>query len=431
MNSSRRKRRNIRLLLTARGVRAFGDGFVSILLPVYLTGIGFGAFEVGALTTAMLLGPAMMTLGIGLIAHRLKTVRLLATATTLMVLSGIGYAFETEFWPLLIIALVGTLSPTASDVSVFAPLEQTLLSNAVVPQQRRSIFATYSLIGSLLSAVGCLFASAPEIVARTVQTPPNRALQGMFLLYAFLGAIAFMIYRQLKSPAETETPVSEAAIGPLGPSRRIVLTLAALFSLDSFGGGFFVQSLLALWLFDHFGLSLTAAGSLFFWSGLLSAFSYPVAVRLARRIGLVNTMVFTHLPSNICLMLVPFAPTLGIAIALLLIRSTLSQMDVPARTSYVMAVVTPPERPAAASITATPRSLAGAASPVLAGYLLGLSSFGWPLVIGGGLNSLYDLLLLFMFRKVRPPEEQVSADVNGDVASSYHVADPSVTPTRS
>src|SRR6516162_3704570 len=333
MSSSHFNRRNIRLLLTARGVRAFGDGFVSILVPVYLTGIGFGAFEVGALTTAMLLGPAMMTLGIGLIAHRLKTVRLLATATTLMVLSGIGYAFETEFWPLLIIALVGTLSPTASDVSVFA----------VVPEGRTSIFATYSLIGSVLSAVGCLFARAPEIVARTVQIPPNRALQGMFLVYAFLGAIAFMIYRQLKPPAETETPVSEPAIGPLGPSRRIVLTLAALFGLDSFGGGFFVQSLLALWLFEHFGLSLTAAGSLFFWSGLLSAFSYPVAVRLARRIGLVNTMVFTHLPSNVCLMLVPFAPTLGIAIALLLIRSALSQMDVPARTSYVMAVVTPSE----------------------------------------------------------------------------------------
>src|SRR5499427_6765936 len=201
MNSSHRKRRNLRLLLTARGVRAFGDGFVSILLPVYLTSIGLGAFEVGALTTAMLLGPAMMTLGIGLIAHRIKTVRLLATATTLMVLSGIGYAFETEFWPLLIIALVGTLSPTASDVSVFAPLEQTLLSNAV-PQQRTSIFATYSLIGSVLSAVGCLFASAPEIVARTGLIHPNSALQGMFLVYAFLGAIAFMIYRQLKSPAE-------------------------------------------------------------------------------------------------------------------------------------------------------------------------------------------------------------------------------------
>jgi predicted MFS family arabinose efflux permease len=251
----------------------------------------------------------------------------------------------------------------------------------------------------------------------------------MFLVYAFLGAIAFMIYRQLKSPSEA--PVSEPASGPLGPSRRVVFTLAALFSLDSFGGGFFVQSLLALWLFDHYGLSLTAAGSLFFWSGLLSAFSYPVAVRLVRRIGLVNTMVFTHLPSNVCLMLVPFAPTLGIAIALLLIRSTLSQMDVPARTSYVMAVVTPPERPAAASVTAAPRSIAGAVGPVLAGYLLGLSSFGWPLVIGGSLNCLYDLLLLFMFRKVQPPEEQVLEDVHGDVASSYHVVNPSVTPTRS
>jgi len=163
MNSSRRKRRNIRLLLTAQGVRAFGDGFVSILLPVYLTGIGFGAFEVGALTTAMLLGPAMMTLGIGLIAHRLKTVRLLATATTLMVLSGIGYAFETEFWPLLIIALVGTLSPTASDVSVFAPLEQTLLSNAVVPQQRTSIFATYGLIGSVLVPSGACSRALPRL----------------------------------------------------------------------------------------------------------------------------------------------------------------------------------------------------------------------------------------------------------------------------
>jgi MFS family permease len=405
MSNPSAKRHNLHLLLTAKGVRSFGDGFISILVPVYLTGIGFGAFEVGVLTTAMLLGPAMMTLVIGLIAHGLRIVRLLTRATMLMVLSGMGFALETKFWPLLVIALIGTLSPTTSDVSVFAPLEQTLLSNAVRPERRTSIFASYSLIGSVLGAVGCLFASAPEILARISPIPANRALQGMFLIYALLGGFTFVIYRQLRSPVEVME--SEPAIGPLGPSRRIVFTLAALFSLDSFGGGFFVQSLLALWLFDRFGLSLIAAGSLFFWSGLLSAFSYPVAVRLASRIGLVNTMVFTHLPSNVCLMLVPLAPTLGVAIGLLLVRSALSQMDVPARTSYVMAVVTQPERPAAASITSAPRSLAGAASPVLAGYLLGLSSFGWPLVIGGSLNSLYDLLLLFMFRKVRPPEEQV------------------------
>jgi MFS family permease len=171
MSGSDRERRIVRLLLTARGIRSFDDGFVSILVPVYLTGLGFGAFEVGAVTMAMLLGPAMMTLAIGLIAHRLRTVRLLTSAATLMVLSGIGYALETEFWPLLVIALIGTLSPTASDVSVFAPLEQTLLSNAVLPERRTGIFASYSLIGSVLGSVGCLFASAPEIVAGSVSCP--------------------------------------------------------------------------------------------------------------------------------------------------------------------------------------------------------------------------------------------------------------------
>ena len=182
--------------------------------------------------------------------------------------------------------------------------------------------------------------------------------------------------------------------------------MAALFSLDSFGGGFVVQSLLALWLFQRFHLSAATAGTIFFWTGVLSAFSFPVAVRIARRIGLVNTMVFTHLPSNLFLMLVPFMPNLPLAIALLLARNALSQMDVPTRNSYVMAVVTPEERPAAASVTTVPRSLATAASPLLSGYLFGLSTFGWPLVIGGALKGIYDVLLLVMFKAVRPPEEE-------------------------
>jgi len=330
-----------------------------------------------------------------------------------MVFSGIGYAYATEFWPLLVIAFVGTLNPTASDVGVFVPLEQTVLSEAVAPAKRTSMFASYSLVRSLAGALGCLFAGAPEMLARIAPIAMDQALRGMFVSYALLGAAAFIIYRRLNLsmiPAQrTSTTI------PLGPSRRTVYTLAALFSLDSFGGGFFVQSLMALWLFERFGLSLTATASLFFWTGVLSAFSYAVAARLASRIGLVNTMVLTHLPSNLCLMLVPCAPGLEIAIALLLVRSALSQMDVPARTSYVMAVVTPPERPASASITAAPRSIAGAASPILAGYLLGLSTSGWPLVIGGALNSLFDLLLFGMFRGVRPPEEQLS-DVPGHAA---------------
>jgi MFS family permease len=393
----------VRLLLAARGIRAFADGFVSILLPEYLTRLGISVFEIGAITTAMLLGPAVITLAVGLVAHRLQIERLLTGAAALMVLSGIGYAYATEFWPLLVIALVGTLNPTASEVGVFVPLEQTVLSNTVAPVHRTSVFASNSLVGSLVGALGCLFAGAPELLTRIAPSALDQALRGMFVGYALLGAAAFMVYRRLNLPL---VPASRALpTTPLGPSRRIVYTLAALFSLDSFGGGFFVQSLMALWLFEHFGLSLTAAASLFFWTGLLSAFSYPVAAWLARRIGLVNTMVVTHLPSNVCLMLVPFAPGLESAIALLLVRSALSQMDVPARTSYVMAIVTPPERPAAASLTAAPRSIAGAASPILAGYLLGLSAFGWPLVIGGGFNSVYDLLLLWMFRRLRPPEE--------------------------
>jgi predicted MFS family arabinose efflux permease len=184
-----------------------------------------------------------------------------------------------------------------------------------------------------------------------------------------------------------------------------VLTLAALFSLDAFAGGLVVQSLLALWLFERFGLSLATAGAIFFWTGVLSALSYFAAAWIAERIGLINTMVFTHLPANLCLALVPFAPSLPLAIALLLVRSALSQMDVPTRTSYVMAVVAPEERPAAASVTSVPRSLAAAASPTLAGAMLAASGFGWPLVLAGGLKAVYDLLLLVMFRNVRPPEE--------------------------
>jgi predicted MFS family arabinose efflux permease len=229
----------------------------------------------------------------------------------------------------------------------------------------------------------------------------------MFAIYMVLGFATFLLYRRMPLPVAS---VRRERQQPLGQSKRIVLTLAALFSIDAFGGGFFVQSLLALWFFDRFGLSVSAAGSIFFWTGLLAPFSYPAAARLSRRFGLINTMVFTHLPSNLCLVLMPFMPSLWPAVALLLVRSALSQMDVPTRTSYVMAVVTPAERTAAASITSVPRSLASAVSPSIAGYLLTLSSFGWPLVIGGTIKAVYDLLLLVMFRRVRPPEEQVAAE---------------------
>jgi len=224
----------------------------------------------------------------------------------------------------------------------------------------------------------------------------------MFVAYAAFGIVTLLLYRPLTPAIEAKT---EAHHKPLGQSKRLVYGLAALFGMDSFGTGFLVQSLLALWLYQRFQISVTTAAEILFWSGICSAVSYLVAVPIAERIGLINTMVFTHLPSNVLLALVPFAPDLWVAIALLLARSALSQMDVPTRSSYVMAVVAPEERPAAASVTAVPKTFAWAAGSLISGYLLTLSTFGWPLLIGGVVKGVYDLLLLYNFQKVRPPEE--------------------------
>jgi MFS family permease len=394
----------VRLLLAARGLRAIGDGLVSLLLPVYLLELGHGPFETGVIATATLAGSALLTLLVGLYAHRASGRRLLVGAAALMALTGIAFATFEDFWPLLIVAFVGTLNPSSGDVSVFLPLEQAQLARMASDRDRTRLFARYSFMGSIMAAVGALGAALPEAAAELFGFGLRPALQAAFLVYAALGGLALLLYRRLPRDLPSAEP-DAAPAKPLGRSRRIVLTLAALFSLDAFAGGLVVQSLLALWLFERFGLSLAAAGAIFFWAGVLSALSYFAAAWIAERIGLINTMVFTHLPSNLCLALVPFSPNLWLAIALLLMRSALSQMDVPTRTSYVMAVVAPEERAAAASVTAVPRSLAAAASPVLAGALLATSGFGWPLVLAGGLKAAYDLLLLLMFRKVRPPEE--------------------------
>ena len=391
-----------RLLLWGRGLRAFGDGFVSLLLPFYLTLLGFSPSAVGLLITATLAGSAALTLMVGVTAHRFGQRGLLVAATLLMIATGIGFTLETRFWPLLVIGFLGTLNPSSGDVSIFLPLEQALLAETVSDRSRTAVFAVYSLVGSLVAAAGSLAAGLPDLLSKAWPLSLATALQAMFALYALLGLATYYLYRRLPPRLDRHNAAQRQA---LGPSRGIVLTLAALFSLDAFGGGFIVQSLLALWLFDRFGLSLAAAGSFFFWSGLLSAGSYLAAARIARRIGLVNTMVWTHLPSNLLLILAPFAPSLWLALALLLARSALSQMDVPTRTSYVMAVVTPGERAAAAGVTSVPRSLAAAASPLASGYLLGLSAFGWPLVAAGALKGIYDLLLLLLFRHRRPPEE--------------------------
>jgi MFS family permease len=396
---------SIRRLLWARGLRAFADGYVSLLLPVYLIGLGLTPLQVGMIATGTLLGSGALTLLVGLRANRFGSRALLLAASALMCATGVGFAAVSSFWPLLVIAVVGTLNPSSGDVSVFLPLEHAVLAHVVSDRERTATFARYSLVGAFAGALGALFAAAPELLAGALKLEVRDLYPWMFLVYATLGLVSGLIYRAL--PA-ARAPGRGAPAAPLRESRRIVYTLAALFSLDAFGGGFIVQSLLALWLFEKFQLSTTVAGTIFFWTGVFSAFSYLVAARIAHRIGLVNTMVFTHLPSSVLLLLTPFAPGLGWVIALLLLRSALSQMDVPTRSSYVMAVVSPAERAAAAGITSVPRSLASAVSPLIAGYLLGLSAFGWPLIVAGAVKIAYDLMLLATFRAVRPPEEVAS-----------------------
>jgi len=378
-------------LLVARTLRAFADGYMAILLPAYLLAIGLGTLEVGVIATATMLGSALATVAVGAWGHRFRSHRLLRGAALLMALTGLCFAASSSFWPLLVVAFFGTLNPSSGDVSVFLPLEHARLAGAARGHARTALFARYSLFGAVAAALGALAAAAPaQLVARGVSELV--ALRAMFVLYGVVGLLVWLLYRRQPQPVpDDEADASPPA--PLGPSRAIVVRLAALFSVDAFAGGLVVNSLMALWLLERFGLSLTQAGAFFFWAGLLSAASQLAAPVVARRIGLLNTMVFTHIPANVCLVLAAWAPSLPVALALLFIRSALSQMDVPTRTAYVMAVVTPAERPAAASFTAVPRSLAGALSPTLSGALFAAGWIAAPLVVCGVLKICYDLTL--------------------------------------
>jgi len=380
-------------------VRGFGDGFAIIILPAYLASAGFDPVQIGIAATASLLGTALLTLAIGFIAPRHDLRNLLLGCSGLMTLTGLAVPVFEQFALIALVCFVGTINPATGDLGVHIPLEHAMIAQSVAPANRTSAFARYSLIGALSMAAGSLAAALPDFAAPLGLTTFS-VFKLMFYGYAALGLLSAFLYRRLPH-VQMEDRRSE----PLGPSRRVVYKLSALFFLDAFAGGFVVQSLLALWLFEKFDLSLSTASIFFFWATTLSAFSYPVAAWLAKRIGLINTMVFTHIPSNILLIIAAFSPHLWLALALLLLRAALSQMDVPTRTSYVMAVVTPPERTVAASVTAVPRSLASSISPAMAGVLLTLTFTGWPLIICGILKTTYDLMLLFSFRHVKPPEE--------------------------
>jgi MFS family permease len=379
-----------RPLVVARALRAFTDGFGSVLLARYLTNLGFSAFETGVIITATLLGSAVLTLYSGLRLGHWHARTVLYAACGLMIFTGFGFAAVTRFWPLLVVAFFSTLNPSGGDVSVFLPTEQAVLADLTDVGERPHRFAFYNFGAALAAAAGALASALPDRIARERGWELLTVQRVSFLLYAVVAVVIIFVYRHLRIPDY----VASAPRRGLHRSRGIVLRLSALFSLDSAAGGMAVQSILVLYLDLRFDLSPAATGATLAVAGVLSAISQLVSARLAARIGLVRTMVFTHLPANIFLVLAGIVPNAATAITFLLLRAALSQMDVPARQALVMRLVEPDERAAAASVTNVPRSLAAALTPALAGLLLTKSTFGWPLVIAGVAKGIYDLLLL-------------------------------------
>ncbi len=407
-------------VIIARGMRNFGYGFTSVLFGVTLSAAGFSIVQVGLLLTVALVGDIISIILVALFADRLGRRRVLAFFTLLMAAAGVAFALSHNVVILLLAAFFGIISPSNSENTPFSTIEQAILPQTVPQDRRTDVFARYNVIAQLAGAVGGLAVALPDILHITTGLATNNGIHLMFALYAILALVTLGLFLSLSRKVESESlkfntqnaaqkqgDISQHKASPrpkpLQKSRRIVLRLSSLFALDAFAGGLAVQTILALWFHLRFGTSLSLLGILFFGTNLLAAISFPVAAWLAKRIGLLNTMVFTHLPSNILLMLVPLMPTFPLAALLLLGRQSLSQMDVPTRQAYTMALVAPEERTTAASATTLARSVALSVSPLLAGALLSGPALviGLPFLCAGGLKVVYDLLLYRVFSKVK------------------------------
>ena len=394
-------RSQLLLLYAARGVRGFGDGFAVIILPAYLTAIGFTPVEIGFVATAALLGSSLLTLTVGFVAPRHDLRSMLMIGAGLMVATGLVFPQVEHIAFVMLVAFFGTINPQSGDAGVLVPLEHAMLARGVAAAERTRAFARYSLTGALATAAGSLAAATPDLLV-TMGFGRIASFQAMFYAYAALGLVGAALYRR------------SAARAGGRPRHQHAARAVARHRLQARRA---VQPRLvcrrAAWCSRCWRCGCSSASTcrsrrrrlFFFWTGVFTAFSYPVAVWLAKRIGLINTMVFTHIPSSLLLILAAFATNLYVALGLLLIRAALSQMDVPTRSSYVMAVVTPAERTAAASATAVPRSLASSLGPAFAGALLATPFSGLPLIMCGVLKITYDLALLYTFRHVKPPEE--------------------------
>ena len=398
-----------RLLFATRAARMFGYGFLAVVLVLYLASIGLDEAAIGVLLTLTLAGDTVISLWLTTRADRIGRRRVLGVGALLMLGAGVVFAIVRDPIILLIAATIGVISPSGNEVGPFLAVEQAALSQRLSGTRRTSVFAWYNLTGSVATACGALGAGAIAQVLQSSGTTPTDSYRAIVIGYALIGAVLALAFTRL-SPA-VEVPPRDATSAPLGRfglrrSGRIVLRLSALFSLDAFAGGLITQSLMAYWFAVRWGAEPAVLGAIFFGANILAAISSLSAARLAARFGLINTMVFTHLPSNVLLILVPLMPTLPLAVLVLLARFSISQMDVPTRQSYTMAVVDPDERSAAAGVTGIARTTGAALSPVVAAPLFGVAALAAvPFLLSGGLKIAYDVILYRLFRSAPTPEE--------------------------
>ena len=416
-----------RILFSTRILRLFAYGFLSVILALYLSQLGLSEPNIGLLLTLTLLGDTVISLWITTNADRLGRQRMLITGAVLMILAAAIFAATRNFYLLLAAATIGVISPGGNEVGPFLSIEQASLSQLISDRQRTRIFAWYNLVGSFATALGALVGGGFSQLLQRLGTTPLLSYRVVVLGYGFIGLLMIGLFIRLSTTIETtantkqgsltdsreESPTPRPFLG-LYRSQKVVLRLAALFSLDAFAGGFVIQSLMAFWFNLKFGVEPAVLGAIFFGANILAGISALSAAWVASKIGLINTMVFTHLPSNILLILVPFMPNLGLAITLLLMRFSISQMDVPTRQSYTMAVVAPDERSAASGVTGVARTIGASLSPVITGmFMSNPALLGLPFIISGGLKIVYDLALYINFRMVKPPEEQLQIEPKG------------------
>ena len=398
--------RDGKLLLTTRAVRSFGYGFLSVILAIYLKLLNFDNVLIGVVLSTTLLGGASFTIFCSLYADRIGRRKMLIFLSFLMAFSGVLFFLKENRAIILIAAVIGTLSPTGGEVGSFLPMEQTILPQTCSERKRNSAFAAYNMVGTLSAAAGALFSGMIAVFESGFGLGELESYRTMFLIYSFLALTAASLYLLMSSKAElagTPSPGQKKRLSL--ESRTIVARLSILFGVDAFAGGFVLQTIISYWFFTTYNVPQEQLAVIFFVANVLSTVSFYAAVELAKRIGLIRTMVFTHIPSNVLLIMVPIAPTFLLAMAFFLARQAISQMDVPTRQSYTVAVVAPEERIVAAGTAGIARNVAQATSPSLSGYAMQFVSMSSPFFIGGSLKIVYDIAVYFNFRKIRPPEE--------------------------